>query len=222
MDFFTLTFRQLERLVRRGVLYPGCPWILETGEKFPVKRVSRLTLAVVSSHRLRQVAEEAWVLTEELSPKMNLEVASGLFELYLTLADTQRFWSSIPGRWVTPTWDHSPLASEPGDLWVKGWASCWALSKCSLQGKPLPSPGRHPHPLPASCEGLAAGAAGPGQVAPSGSGGGRHGECVLSVCSWCWLILYPCNISHPPAFVAGACRCGFQTQQLCSHRQPLP
>ncbi|XP_068823449.1 BAI1-associated protein 3 isoform X2 [Capricornis sumatraensis] len=58
VDFFTLTFRQLERLV----------------------------------------AEEAWVLTEELSPKMTLEVASGLFELYLTLADIQRFWSSIPGR----------------------------------------------------------------------------------------------------------------------------
>ncbi|XP_035573191.2 BAI1-associated protein 3 isoform X2 [Canis lupus dingo] len=58
IDFFTLTFRQLERLV----------------------------------------AEEAWVLTEELSPKMSLEVASGLFELYLTLADIQRFWSSIPGR----------------------------------------------------------------------------------------------------------------------------
>ncbi|KAM8950579.1 BAI1-associated protein 3 isoform 5-T6 [Lycaon pictus] len=57
IDFFTLTFRQLERLV----------------------------------------AEEAWVLTEELSPKMSLEVASGLFELYLTLADIQRFWSSIPG-----------------------------------------------------------------------------------------------------------------------------
>ncbi|XP_072610258.1 BAI1-associated protein 3 isoform X2 [Vulpes vulpes] len=58
IDFFTLTFRQLERLV----------------------------------------AKEAWVLTEELSPKMSLEVASGLFELYLTLADIQRFWSSIPGR----------------------------------------------------------------------------------------------------------------------------
>uniref|UniRef100_A0A2K6SBP8 BAI1 associated protein 3 n=1 Tax=Saimiri boliviensis boliviensis TaxID=39432 RepID=A0A2K6SBP8_SAIBB len=58
VDFFTLTFRQLERLV----------------------------------------AEEAWVLTEELSPKMTLEVASGLFELYLTLADLQRFWDSIPGR----------------------------------------------------------------------------------------------------------------------------
>ncbi|XP_017895898.1 PREDICTED: BAI1-associated protein 3 isoform X1 [Capra hircus] len=58
VDFFTLTFRQLERLV----------------------------------------AEEAWVLTEELSPKMTLEVASGLFELYLSLADIQRFWSSIPGR----------------------------------------------------------------------------------------------------------------------------
>uniref|UniRef100_A0A2R9A9S7 BAI1 associated protein 3 n=1 Tax=Pan paniscus TaxID=9597 RepID=A0A2R9A9S7_PANPA len=58
VDVFTLTFRQLERLV----------------------------------------AEEAWVLTEELSPKMTLEVASGLFELYLTLADLQRFWDSIPGR----------------------------------------------------------------------------------------------------------------------------
>ncbi|XP_020942514.1 BAI1-associated protein 3 isoform X2 [Sus scrofa] len=58
VDIFTLTFRQLERLV----------------------------------------AEEAWVLTEELGPKMSLEVASGLFELYLTLADIQRFWSSIPGR----------------------------------------------------------------------------------------------------------------------------
>lgn len=41
------------------------------------------------------------MLTEELSPKMTLEVASGLFELYLTLADIQRFWSSIPGRWVS-------------------------------------------------------------------------------------------------------------------------
>ncbi|XP_069876004.1 BAI1-associated protein 3 isoform X1 [Dipodomys merriami] len=58
VDFFTLTFRQLERLV----------------------------------------AEEAWVLTEELNPKMGLEVAAGLFELYLTLADTQRFWSCVPGR----------------------------------------------------------------------------------------------------------------------------
>ncbi|XP_012866724.1 PREDICTED: BAI1-associated protein 3 [Dipodomys ordii] len=44
------------------------------------------------------VAEEAWVLTEELNPKMSLEVAAGLFELYLTLADTQRFWSCVPGR----------------------------------------------------------------------------------------------------------------------------
>lgn len=58
VDFFSLTFRQLERLV----------------------------------------AEEAWVLTDELNPKMTLEVASGLLELYLTLADTQRFWHSIPGR----------------------------------------------------------------------------------------------------------------------------
>lgn len=44
------------------------------------------------------------MLTEELSPKMTLEVASQLFELYLTLADIQRFWSSIPGRWAySPT-----------------------------------------------------------------------------------------------------------------------
>lgn len=40
------------------------------------------------------------MLTEELNPKMTLEVASQLFELYLTLADIQRFWNSIPGRWV--------------------------------------------------------------------------------------------------------------------------
>lgn len=40
------------------------------------------------------------MLTEELSPKMTLQVASGLFELYLTLADIQHFWSYIPGRWV--------------------------------------------------------------------------------------------------------------------------
>ncbi|XP_054445163.1 BAI1-associated protein 3 isoform X2 [Pteronotus mesoamericanus] len=58
IDFFTLTFRQLERLV----------------------------------------AEEVWVLTEELSLKMTLEVASQLFELYLSLADIQRFWSNILGR----------------------------------------------------------------------------------------------------------------------------
>ncbi|XP_036135285.1 BAI1-associated protein 3 isoform X4 [Molossus molossus] len=58
IDFFTLTFRQLERLL----------------------------------------AEEVWVLTEDLSPKMTLEVASRLFELYLSLADIQRFWSSILGR----------------------------------------------------------------------------------------------------------------------------
>lgn len=58
IDFFTLTFRQLERLV----------------------------------------AEEVWVLTEDLSSKMTLEVASRLFELYLSLADIQRFWGSILGR----------------------------------------------------------------------------------------------------------------------------
>lgn len=52
-----------------------------------------------------------WALTEELSPKMTLEVASRLFELYLTLADIQRFWSSIPGRWVySPT---CPLPTYP-------------------------------------------------------------------------------------------------------------
>ncbi|XP_055991196.1 BAI1-associated protein 3 [Sorex fumeus] len=44
------------------------------------------------------VAEEARVLTEELSPGMTLEVASGLFELYLTLADLQHFWDCIPDR----------------------------------------------------------------------------------------------------------------------------
>lgn len=32
---------------------------------------------------------------------MSLEVASQLFELYLSLADIQRFWSSILGRWVS-------------------------------------------------------------------------------------------------------------------------
>lgn len=32
---------------------------------------------------------------------MTLEVASRLFELYLSLADIQRFWSSILGRWVS-------------------------------------------------------------------------------------------------------------------------
>ena len=63
------------------------------------------------------MAEEAWVLTEELSPKMTLEVASGLFELYVTLADIQRFWSSIPGRWVpcpnlSPS-PHLPCLSPP-------------------------------------------------------------------------------------------------------------
>ncbi|XP_066131457.1 BAI1-associated protein 3 [Saccopteryx bilineata] len=58
IDLFTLTFRQLERLV----------------------------------------AEEVGVLTEELRPKMTLEVASQLFELYVSLADIQRFWGSILGR----------------------------------------------------------------------------------------------------------------------------
>lgn len=32
---------------------------------------------------------------------MTLEVASQLFELYLSLADIQRFWSSILGRCVS-------------------------------------------------------------------------------------------------------------------------
>ncbi|XP_058141536.1 BAI1-associated protein 3 [Dasypus novemcinctus] len=45
----------------------------------------------------RLVAEEAWVLTEELSPSLTPEAAAGLLELYLTLADTGRFWSSTPG-----------------------------------------------------------------------------------------------------------------------------
>ncbi|XP_006901988.1 PREDICTED: BAI1-associated protein 3 [Elephantulus edwardii] len=55
VDFFTLTFGQLERLL----------------------------------------AEETCILMEELSPKMNPEVASGLFELYLTLADLLHLWSSV-------------------------------------------------------------------------------------------------------------------------------
>ncbi|XP_037671365.1 BAI1-associated protein 3 isoform X2 [Choloepus didactylus] len=58
VDVFTLTFRQLERLV----------------------------------------AEEARVLMEELHPNMTLEAATGLLELYLTLADTRCLWSSSPGR----------------------------------------------------------------------------------------------------------------------------
>lgn len=46
VDFFTLTFRQLERLVRgESLTYPGCLWVLETGEKSLVKRVPRFTLA---------------------------------------------------------------------------------------------------------------------------------------------------------------------------------
>lgn len=52
------------------------------------------------------------MLMEELSPKMTLEVASGLFELYLTLADIQSFWSSIPGRWV-PCPSLSPFLHAP-------------------------------------------------------------------------------------------------------------
>ncbi|KAM6155635.1 BAI1-associated protein 3 [Rhynchocyon petersi] len=58
VDFFTLSFRQLERLM----------------------------------------AEEACKLMEELSPNMTPEVASGLFVLYVTLADMQNFWNSVPGR----------------------------------------------------------------------------------------------------------------------------
>ncbi|XP_045141960.1 BAI1-associated protein 3 [Echinops telfairi] len=46
----------------------------------------------------RLVAEEACLLLEELSPKMMPEVATGLFELYLTLADTQRLCNSVPGQ----------------------------------------------------------------------------------------------------------------------------
>ncbi|KAG8506349.1 LOW QUALITY PROTEIN: BAI1-associated protein 3, partial [Galemys pyrenaicus] len=44
------------------------------------------------------VAEEAWGLAGELSPKLNLQTASALSELYLTLADIQRLWGCIPGR----------------------------------------------------------------------------------------------------------------------------
>lgn len=55
-----------------------------------------------------------WVLTEELSLKMTLEVASQLFELYLSLADIQRFWSSILGRWMSyPTYFLLPPPSVP-------------------------------------------------------------------------------------------------------------
>lgn len=99
VDFFTLTFRQLERLVRGESLILGACGYWRPGRS-PWLRGSLdlLWQWPNQSHHLRQVAEEAWVLTEELSPKMNLEVASGLFELYLTLADTQRFWSCIPGR----------------------------------------------------------------------------------------------------------------------------
>lgn len=57
------------------------------------------------------------MLTEELSPKMTLEVASGLFELYLTLADIQRFWSSIPGRCV-PCPRLSPSLQTPQSVSV--------------------------------------------------------------------------------------------------------
>ncbi|XP_012297270.1 BAI1-associated protein 3 isoform X2 [Aotus nancymaae] len=93
VDFFTLTFRQLERLV----------------------------------------AEEAWVLTEELSPKMTLEVASGLFELYLTLADLQRFWDSIPGRdsrSLALAGIHTPFLPA-----VKLWLQVLRdQAKCRLQG----------------------------------------------------------------------------------------
>lgn len=90
MDFFILTFRQLEQLVRDHVAtHSG--W---------------LGLPAASSgltHSPGQVAEETWVLTKELSPKMTLEVASKLFELYLTLADLQRLWDCVPDRWaLTP------------------------------------------------------------------------------------------------------------------------
>ncbi|XP_076998387.1 BAI1-associated protein 3 [Tamandua tetradactyla] len=44
------------------------------------------------------VAEEARVLMEELGPSLGPEAATGLLELYLTLADIQRLWSSSPGR----------------------------------------------------------------------------------------------------------------------------
>ena len=45
-----------------------------------------------------------------------------------------------------------------------------------LQGQPFPRPGRHPRPIPARCEALAAGAAGPNQVEASGSRGCGHSE----------------------------------------------
>ena len=63
------------------------------------------------------------MLTEQLSPKMTLEVASGLFELYLTLADIQRFWSSIPGRWVPCPHLSSSLLLEGSVQETLPWAS---------------------------------------------------------------------------------------------------
>lgn len=88
-DFFIMTFRQLEQLVRGGCW--GGAW----GSPSSVEPDSALG----------QVAEQVWVLMEELSSRMTLEVAAGLFELYLTLADLQRFWDCIPDRWAP-----SPLA----------------------------------------------------------------------------------------------------------------
>lgn len=45
VDFFTLTFRQLERLVR-GCPLPWVPMCPGNQEKFLVKRVPRLSLAM--------------------------------------------------------------------------------------------------------------------------------------------------------------------------------
>jgi len=102
------------------------------------------------------------VLTEELSPKMTLEVALGLFELYLTLADIQRFWSSIPGRWV-PCPTCPPVSSwralcavSPGPLQAGnlGHVGSRCLIRVSADGPPtagtaVPSP--WPASMPHSC-----------------------------------------------------------------------
>lgn len=107
------------------------------------------------------------MLTEELSPKLTLEVASGLFELYLTLADIQGFWSSLPGRWV-PCPD-SPLPSTRPHLSLS--------TLCLPDPSPLlPSPPAPPRPgcPPASSRG-------PLGQDPRGLGGRAPGLCWLRV-----------------------------------------